>query len=418
MTLTTDISTAIPFAPPEITEEDIAAVVEVLRSGWITTGPVAAQFETEIARCSGVTRAKVTNSGTAALELALRLVGVGPGDEVVTSAYTYTATINAIVHTGAVPVLADTAPGSFLIDPDSVAALITPRTRAVVAVDIGGLPCDMPALAQVVADAPPPRPTTPVGEALGRIALLVDAAHSLGATLDGAPAASQADLAAFSFHAVKNLTTAEGGALAWSTTLEDLVPGLYRDASVLGMHGQSKDALAKSRAGQWEYDVPVAGYKWNLPDVLAALGLSQLRRYPSTLARRHELARRYDEALAGLELIRPVHTSARHTSSGHLYMVRLPCTLEARNMIIERMAERGIATNVHFKPIPLLSAYRGLGDPDVIAPRAMASYQQELSLPLHLALTEADVARVAEALTDILCEVLGHPSAVARTLGA
>lgn len=400
---------AIPFAPPQITEDDIAAVVEVLRSGWITTGPVSVEFEQEIAAISGVARAKATNSGTAALELALRLLGVGPGDEVVTSAYTYTATVNAIVHTGATPVLADIAAGSFLIDPDSVATLITPRTRAVLAVDIGGLPCDYAELAEVVQDAPTRhlRPRTEVGEALGRIALLADAAHSLGAVLDGVPAASLVDMAGFSFHAVKNLTTAEGGALVWSAALEEAVPHLYRDASVLGMHGQSKDALAKSRAGQWEYDVTTPGYKWNMPDVLAALGLSQLRRYDATLERRHELVRRYDEALAatGLRILRPVHEGARHTSSAHLYMVRLPYHPETRNLVIEKMCEYGIATNVHFKPVPLLGAYHWLGDPEELAPRAMWAYGQELSLPLHLGMTDGDVERVVATLVDVLADV-------------
>lgn len=411
-------ATSIPFAPPDITEEDIAAVVDVLRSGWVTTGPVAAQFEREIADLCGVARAKVTNSGAAALELALRLVGVGPGDEVITSAYTYAATVNSIVHTGATPVLADTAPGSYLIDPHSVATRITPRTRAVVAVDIGGLPCDMAALRRVVDGAPAPRATTQVGEALGRIALVADSAHSLGATLDGAPSASQVDLAAFSFHAVKNLTTAEGGALAWSSALDLALPGLHADASVLGMHGQSKDALAKTRAGQWDYDVTVAGFKWNMPDVLAALGLSQLRRYGLTLARRQALVREYDKALGHLDLVLPVHTGPRHVSSAHLYMVRLPCAGASRDVVIAKMAERGIATNVHFKPVPLLSAYRHLGDPERVAPRALDAYQHELSLPLHLALTGEDLARVARALAEVLDSMLGAPAPVVRRVGA
>lgn len=415
MTVTT--SNAIPFAPPDITEDDIAAVATVLRSGWITTGPVAAQFEAAIAELSGVPRAKVTNSGTAAMELALRLLGVGPGDEVITSNYTYTATLNAIVHTGATPVLADTAPGSFLIDPDSVAARITPRTKAVIAVDVGGLPCDFAALGDVVRAAPPPELATEVAQAVGRIALIADTAHSLGAELDGVPAASLTDFAAFSFHAVKNLTTAEGGALTWSAAIEEAVPDLYRTASVLGMHGQSKDALTKTKAGQWEYDVTVAGFKWNMPDVLAALGLSQLRRYPQTLERRHELARRYDEALADLDVIRPVHAGPRHRSSGHLYMVRIPVVAETRNQVIVEMTERAIATNVHFKPVSLLRAYRWLGDPATCTPRAMRAYETELTLPLHLGLRDEDVVRVAESLREVLDRLLARPGAVVKTLG-
>lgn len=414
----TSPASPIHFAPPQITEDDIAAVVEVLRSGWITTGPVAGQFEREIAELCGVPRAKVTNSGGAALELALHLLGVGPGDEVITSAYTYTATVNAIVHTGATPVVADVAPGSFLIDPDSVAARITPRTRAVLPVDIGGLSCDMAALRQVVEGAPAPRPVNALGEALGRIALVADTAHSLGAVLDGAPSAGQVDLAAFSFHAVKNLTTAEGGALVWSAALEQALPGLYAQASVLGMHGQSKDALAKTRAGQWEYDVPVPGFKWNMPDVLAALGLSQLRRYPATLERRHALARQYDEALSGLGLLLPVHRSARHVSSAHLYMVRLPCGGALRNLVIERMSERGIATNVHFKPVPLLTAYAHLGDVDRVAPRALDAYQHELSLPLHLGMSDDDVARVSQTLGEVLDPLLATGAPVAHRVEA
>ncbi|WP_256842687.1 DegT/DnrJ/EryC1/StrS family aminotransferase [Ornithinimicrobium cryptoxanthini] len=392
----------IAFAPPSITEEDIEAVVAVLRSGWITTGPVAARFEEELATLCGVPRAKVTNSGSSALELGLRLAGIRPGDEVITSAYTYTATVNAIVHTGATPVLADCIPDSFLIDPESVAARITSRTKAVVAVDIGGVPCDYPALAQVIDAAPVPRPTSSVFEALGRIALIADTAHSLGAHLDGVPAASLVDMAAFSFHAVKNLTTAEGGALAWSAALQEQVPGLHSAAGILGMHGQSKDALAKTRKGQWEYDVTSPGFKWNMPDILAALGLSQLQRYRETLRRRHELVRRYHEALASLDLVLPRHLGSRFVSSGHLYMIRLPGGLEVRNEVIEKLAERGIATNVHFKPIPLLEAYRWLGDPADVAPHALRAYQEELSLPLHVGLEDDDVTLVAEHLGQVL----------------
>ncbi|MCK0112768.1 DegT/DnrJ/EryC1/StrS aminotransferase family protein [Ornithinimicrobium sp. F0845] len=401
----------IGFATPSITDEDIEAVTAVLRSGWITTGPVAAQFEAELAEVCGVPRGKVTNSCSAALELALRLVGVGTGDEVITSAYTYAATINAIVHTGATPVLADCAPGSFLIDPDSVAALITPRTRAVIAVDVGGLPCDYPALAQALAAAPAPAPTATVGEAIGRIALIADAAHSLGAMLDGVPAASLVDFAALSFHAVKNLTSAEGGALMWSAALQEQVPGIYATASVLGMQGQTKDALTKTLAGQWEYDITCSGYKWNMPDVLAALGLSQLRRYPANVRRRHELARLYDEALTGVDVTCPRHVGSRHISSGHLYMVRAEWDEAQRNAVIQELGDRGIATNVHFKPIPLLSAYHWLGDPAVVVPNALRAYQQELSLPLHLALDNEDPALVAHHLADVLRQ--GRTSRVA-----
>ena len=403
----------IPFAPPCLTEEDLEAVVAVLRSGWITTGPVSAEFERAIATISGTPQAKVTNSGSTALEMALRLLGVGPGDEVVTSAYTYTATVNAIVHTGATPVLADVATGSCLVDPDSVAERITPRTRAVISVDIGGLPCDHATLTSVVGSAPAPAPVTPLGEAIGRIALISDAAHSLGAYRDGVPAASLADLTAYSFHAVKNLTTAEGGALTWSHAIDEKLPRLAATAGTLGLHGQTKDALTKTRSGQWEYDVTSPGYKWNMPDVLAALGLSQLRRYAATLQRRHELVRRYDEALAGLDLQRPVHVGGTHVSAAHLYMVRLQHAGEAaRNQVIERMADRGIATNVHFKPIPLLSAFRDLGDPEVVCPRALDAFREELTLPLHLNLTDEDVALVARSLREVLDEVLGTAQAV------
>ncbi|WP_205859367.1 DegT/DnrJ/EryC1/StrS family aminotransferase [Phycicoccus flavus] len=390
---------AVPFSPPDIREEDIRAVVDVLRSGWITSGPVGRTFEGELAAATGADGALLVSSATTALETALRLLGVGPGDEVVTTAYTYSASAAVIAHVGADIRLVDTAPGGFAPRVEDVLAAVTPRTKAVVTVDLGGVLFDHEALAAALAGRPDFTPAGPVQEALGRVAVVADAAHSLGAVLRGGRSGSLADLTAFSFHAVKNVTTGEGGALLWRAP--DGVPAddLRARARLLTMHGQTKDALAKTRLGSWEYDIAELGHKCNLPDVLAALGLSQFRRYEELLERRHAVVARYDRRLDGTGITSLVHTGPDFRSSAHLYLALLPSSdVAARNAVIEGMATDGIAANVHYKPLPLLSAYRTLGFDPQDVPNAMDVYGRVVSLPLHTLLTDDDVDRVAASL--------------------
>lgn len=397
------------FAPPHLLDEDKAAVLAVLDSGWVTTGPVAAELEAGLAALSGTPGAKVLNSGTAALELGLIALGVGPGDEVVTSAYTYAATAHAITRRGATPVLVDVVPGSYAIDPEAVRAALTPATRAVVPVDIGGVPCDLAALRSVLEEESGDfRPRSPQQEALGRVGVLADAAHSLGAERDGGPAAALADLTAFSFHAVKNLTTAEGGALTWSHEVASARPDLHRWASTMAVHGQDRDALAKTRQGGWRYDVTMVGQKWNMPDVLAALGLSQLRRYPASIATRHGLVERYEQAIAdrGLRVRTLAHRGDSFVSSAHLMMVDLDGRGQAaRDRVIASLEAAGVPANVHFTPLSELSVYADHGPARERTPHAWRAFTDEISLPLHTQLEEDDVVTVADALATALEEV-------------
>ena len=389
----------IPFSPPDISEEDIQAVVDVLRSGWITSGPVGRTFEAELVRDSGAAGALLTSSATTALETILRLLGIGPGDEVVTTAYTYSASAAVIAHVGARMRLVDTAPGSFVPRVEDIVAQLTPHTKAIITVDLGGVMFDHAALQQALAATPGFTPSSPMQEAIGRVAVVADAAHSIGASLRSTRSGGVADLTAFSFHAVKNVTTSEGGALLW----RDL-PGLPADeirarAQRMVMHGQTKDALAKTRLGAWEYDITELGHKCNLPDILAALGLSQFRRYEEALTRRHELVAVYDRVRAGSSLDALRHTGVDFRSSAHLYLALLPDSdVAARNAVIERMARDGIAANVHYKPLPALSAYRQLGFSLEDTPNAAAVYGRVVSLPLHTLLSDEDAERVMGSL--------------------
>lgn len=402
----------IPFSPPDITQEEIDEVVDTLKSGWITTGPKTKELERRLAEFTGAARVACLASATAALECALRALGIGPGDEVITSAYTYTASCSPICHVGAMPVLADVAPDSFEMDYASLDALITPHTRAIIPVDIAGRPCDYDVLESVL-DAARDRfePANERQAAIGRIAIVADGAHALGATCRGKRAGEIADLTTFSFHAVKNFTTAEGGALAWRAGLFD-DDALYREIMLMALHGQTKDALAKTRAGAWEYDIAFPGWKCNMTDIQAALGLAQLRRYPGMLARRRALVARYEDGLAGMPVTTMRHyedvqggdiahvdddvasrSDARSlSSSGHLMLVRMPGKSQAfRNALIERLAEDGVMTNVHYKPLPLLTAYRGLGFDITNFPNALAQFENEITLPLHTKLSDEDV---------------------------
>lgn len=386
----------ISFSPPDITQAELDEVADALRSGWITTGPKTKEFEREIARFAQAERAAAFASATAALECALRALGVGPGDEVITSAYTYTASCSVICHVGATPVLCDVAPGSYEMDYDALPDLVTERTRAVIPVDIAGRMVDYDRLfAALDSTSDRWKPATELQSAFDRVIVLADAAHSFGATYQGRPSGSVADFTAFSFHAVKNLTTAEGGALAWRAGAFDS-DELYRRFMLQSLHGQTKDALAKNRAGAWEYDIAFPGWKCNMTDIQAALGLAQLRRYPASLARRRAIVERYERNLGecDVELLR--HYGEDFESSGHLMLVRLTGKSSAfRNALIERMADDGVATNVHYKPLPLLTAYRDLGFAIADFPNALAQFENEVTLPLHTLLSDEDVDYVA-----------------------
>lgn len=394
---------AIPFSPPDISEREIEEVIGVLRSGWITTGPKTKELERRIAAYIGTEKACCLNSQTACAELALRLMNIGPGDEVIVPAYTYTASASVVCHVGAKPVLVDSQPNCLEMDYDAVASAITERTKAIIPVDLAGIPCDYDRLFAIVESKKSLFcPQGELQQALGRVAIMADTAHALGAKCGDRMCGNIADFSSFSFHAVKNLTTAEGGALTWRT-----IPGvdneeLYRRLQLLSLHGQSKDALAKTTLGAWEYDVVGTWYKCNMTDVAAAMGLAQLERYPGMLTRRREIIEAYDAALKPLGIRTLPHYTADHTSSGHLYLTRIPgITAEERNAIIAKMAERGIACNVHYKPLPMHTAYKQLGFDVANYPNAYAQFENEITLPLHTRLTDEDVAYVTETYTAI-----------------
>jgi len=398
----------VPFSPPDITEAEITEVAEALRSGWITTGPRTKELERRLAGYVGTGRAVCLNSATAAEELNLRVLGVGPGDEVIVPAYTYTATASAVIHVGATPVFVDSAPGTWEMDYDVVSAAITERTKAIVPVDLGGVMCDYARVHDVVEAASGKfHASSELQEAIGCVAVVADCAHSLGAMRDGSRAGQVADLSSFSFHAVKNLTTAEGGASTWH------LPGvddedLYKRYQLYSLHGQNKDALAKTRLGAWEYDIVGPWYKCNMTDVAAAMGLVQLDRYEGLLARRHEVVARYDEANDELGVTHLGHTGQFHRSSAHLYLARVPgLREEGRNRLIELMAERGVACNVHYKPLPMMTAYKALGWDIAEFPNAYSYYENLVSLPLHTRLSDEDVEYVIQCWHECVREVRG-----------
>ena len=398
----------IPFSPPDISEAEIQEVAEALRSGWITTGPRTKKLEALVAEYVGAPRCVCLNSQTACAEMALRLLGIGPGDEVITSAYTYTASASVIDHVGAKIILIDTQKDSLEMDYAAAEAAVTERTKAIIPVDIAGIPCDYDRIFAIVEKKKHLfRPASELQRALGRIAVLADAAHAFGASRKGKMAGTLADFSAFSFHAVKNFTTAEGGALTWNT-----IPGidnedLYKQLQLLSLHGQNKDALAKSRLGAWEYDIIGTWYKCNMTDIAAAMGLKQMERYASMLARRKEIIAAYDTAFKPLGVEVLSHYTEAYTSSGHLYLTRIPgITPEQRNEIITKMAEAGVACNVHYKPLPMHTAYKNLGFDIADYPNAYAHYANEITLPLHTNLTNAQVDYVTEQYVRILKEYL------------
>ena len=396
----------IKFSPPDITENEIAEVVDTLRSGWITTGPKTKRLEEQVADYTGVKRCVCLGSQTACAEMALRVLNIGHGDEVITSAYTYTATASVIAHTGATIVLVDTQKDSLEMDYDALEAVITERTKAIIPVDIAGIPCDYD---RVIAIAESKKsmfkPNGKIQQALGRIAVLADTAHSFGASRNGIMAGNMADFSAFSFHAVKNFTTAEGGALTWRT-----IPGveddeIYQQLQLFSLHGQSKSALDKTKLGCWEYDVVGAWYKCNMTDIAAALGLAQFPRYGEMLLKRKRIIQTYDAALRPLGLTTLEHYTDEYQSSGHLYLTRVPnVTAEQRNEIIVKMAERGVPCNVHYKPLPLLTAYRDMGFDIADYPNAYAQFVNEITLPLHTQLTDEEIEYIIAEYKDVLKE--------------
>ena len=389
----------VPFSPPDITQLEIDEVVDTLKSGWITTGPKTKRFEHALARYCGTPKAVCLNSATAALELTLRLFGIKAGDEVITSAYTYTASASVVCHVGASLVLVDTAPDSFEMDYEALARAITPRTKAIIAVDIGGVPCRYEQIFDILKRKSLLfTPKNPLQRAMGRVLLIADAAHSFGATRGGKPCGALADFTCFSFHAVKNLTTGEGGALTWRAHEGLNNEALYRSFQILSLHGQSKDALAKNQIGAWEYDILSPAYKCNMTDLAAAIGIAQLKRYPAILERRHELILRYNSALLAPNVAPLLHRGGGFCSSGHLYMVRLCGKDKAfRNAVISQMAACEIATNVHYKPLPMHTAYRALGFDIESFPNARKTYESEITLPLFSTMTDEQQGFVIKA---------------------
>ncbi len=394
----------IPFSPPDITEAEIAEVCEALRSGWITTGPRTKEFERRIAAFCGTQKAACLNSATAALELNLRVLGIGEGDEVIVPAYTYTASASAAIHVGAKVVFVDSSPDSFEADYEKLAAAITSKTKAIIPVDLAGIICDYDKIyAAVESKKHLFTPSNSIQSTIGRIAVVADCAHALGATRNGKNAGEIADFSSFSFHAVKNLTTAEGGAAVWKSIEGISDEELYRQYMLFSLHGQSKDALAKTKAGAWEYDIVGPWYKCNMTDITAAIGLKQLERYPGLMARRKEIIAKYDEVCDKLGVMHLEHYGKNHSSSGHLYITRIPgITEETRNCIITEMAERGIAANVHYKPLPMMTAYKNLGFDIADFPNAFEYFKNEITLPLHTKLTDAEVEYVAENFAEVI----------------
>ena len=419
----------VPFSPPDMTEAEAAEVRDAILSGWITTGPRTKKLEKEVAEFVGVQKAVCLNSQTACGEMALRLLGVGEGDEVIVPAYTYTASASIVEHVGAKLVFVDVQKDCLEMDYEAVEKAITPNTKAIIPVDLAGIPCDYDKLFSIVESKKDIfNPKTDLQKMLGRIAICCDAAHAFGASRKGKMVGAIADFSSFSFHAVKNLTTAEGGALSWNLpfgnekVVKDLdknadnafcgVPeiegetwneNLYRKAQLLSLHGQNKDALAKTKLGAWEYDIIGTWYKCNMTDVVAAIGLVQMQRYKGMLERRRKMIERYDEAFKSLNVAVLNHFDKEHTSSGHLYLVRLlGKTREETNKVIEQMAERGVATNVHYKPLPMMTAYKNLGFDIKDFPNAYNMFVNEITLPLNTKMTDEDLEYVIENFVEIV----------------
>lgn len=398
----------IPFSPPDITEAEIEEVVKTMKSGWITTGPRTKEFEKKIAEYVGTKKAVCLNSATAAMELTLRILGIGPGDEVITSAYTYTASASVIDHVGAKIVLVDTSPNSYEMDYSKLADAITEKTKAIISVDLAGKMCDYDTIYEIVESKKKLfKANNELQWLFNRIIVMTDAAHAFGAERKGKKCGQVADFTCYSFHAVKNLTTAEGGAVVWRDDLGLEDEWLYKQFMLYSLHGQSKDALAKTVKGAWEYDIVYPAYKCNMTDIMAGFGLIQLNRYESLMKRRKEIIKRYDKALIPLGIHILQHYGADFASSGHLYLTRISGISETmRNEIIVKMAEAGVPCNVHYKPLPMFTAYRNLGFDIKDYPNAFEMYRNEITLPLHTLLSDEDVNYIIVTLNRVMEEVL------------
>lgn len=398
----------ISFSPPDMSDLEIQEVADTIKSGWITTGPKTKELERQIAKYVGVNRCVCLNSQTACGEMALRVLGIGAGDEVIVPAYTYSASASIVDHVGAKIVFVDVQEGCLEMDYDKLEAAITEKTKAIIPVDLGGVPCDYDKIFAIVEKKKALfQPKNEIQKAIGRVAVCADTAHAFGASWHGKMCGSIADFSSFSFHAVKNFTTAEGGALTWKS-----IPGIddeeiYHKLQLLSLHGQSKDALAKTKLGAWEYDIVGPWFKCNMTDIMAGIGLAQMKRYPGMLARRKEIIARYDAAFKQLGIDVLDHYNDNHQSSGHLYITRIPgAGLEERQEIIVKMAEAGIATNVHYKPLPMMTAYKNLGFDIKDYPNAYKRFVNEITLPLHTCLTDEEVEYIIENYCKIVKEYI------------
>lgn len=398
----------IPFSPPDISDEEINEVIDALKSGWITTGPKTKKLEKDLLEFTGTSKGVCLNSQTAAAEMTLRVLGIGQGDEVITSAYTYTATASVVKHVGAKLVLVDTQEENLEMDYEKLKEAINEKTKVIIPIDLGGVPCDYDKIFEIVEDKKNLfKANNEIQKAYNRVIVMADTAHALGAEYKGEKVGSIADFSNFSFHAVKNFTTAEGGYATWKDKEGIDNEKLYKKYQLLSLHGQSKDALSKTKLGSWEYDVVGPWYKCNMTDVLAGIGLAQVKRYPLLLKRREEIIEKYDKAFRPLGIKSLSHFDQNHKSSGHLYITQVPgIDTEQRNEIIEEMAEKGIACNVHYKPLPLLTAYKNLGFEIKDYPNAYNHYKNEITLPLHTKLSDEEVYYVIEKYCKILKGIL------------
>ena len=389
----------IPFSPPDITEAEINEVIETLKSGWITTGPRTKELERQVAGWCNTSKAVCLNSNTACSEMTLRLLGIGPGDEVIVPAYTYTATASVVNHVGAKIVMVDCEPGQYSMDYDALERAITDKTKVIIPVDLFGIPADYDRIFKIVESKKALfKPSSnEIQRAIGRVIVMADAAHSFGALYKGVSVGGIADFTNFSFHAVKNLTTAEGGAITWKDINGIDNEEIYKQYMLFSLHGQNKDALAKTKAGAWEYDIVGLWYKCNMTDIHAAIGLSQIKRYDEILKRRKEIIEYWDNAFENIPVETVSHYTAEYSSSGHLYPIRLLVEgEEERNKFIEKMAELGVSTNVHYKPLPMHTGYKKLGFNVKNYPNAYEQYKNVVTLPLHTKLSDEDVSYVAE----------------------
>lgn len=400
----------IPFSPPDITNEEINAVAEVLQSGWITTGPKTKELERVLSEYTNTPKTVCLNSATAALELVLRVLGIGVGDEVIVPAMTYTASCSVICHVGATPVMVDIQKDSFEMDYELVKKAITKNTKAIIPVDLAGIPCNYDELFNIVNSKKDLfTPSSLYQQKLGRIAIVADCAHALGTEYKGKKAGNVADFSTFSFHAVKNFTTAEGGSVTWKENENFDNEELYKEFQIFSLHGQTKDALSKMKAGSWEYDIVIPGYKCNMTDIMAAIGLVQFKRYPNLLKKRYEITEKYDEAFLNTPIVPLKHKGDNYLSSHHLYITHIKgASLEQRNTIITKLAEVGISANVHYKPLPLLTAYKNLGFNIENYPNAYKYYENEITLPLHTNLTEDQINYITDKFKKIVGDVLSE----------